>query len=241
MNVCIIIPMYNEAMRFDGKTLLNFSSEYTIDFLLVDDGSTDNTPKIIEELSEKDTRISCLSLEKNSGKAEAIRLGVHKALTHKDYDFIGYLDADFATPVFEINRLINTALTYKKSFVMGSRVKRLGANIKRYKSRHIAGRIIATFISEFILKLPVYDTQCGAKLISTSHAHVLFKDPFVTKWFFDVELIARLQKEYDSNYCINAIYEMPLMQWEDKGASKITLLDMLKVPFKLLKVYAHYR
>jgi glycosyltransferase involved in cell wall biosynthesis len=233
--------MYNEVARFDAEKLLEFSSNYAIDFLLVNDGSKDTTGTIIENLAKKDDRIFAMSLSKNSGKAEAIRLGVEKAIATKPYKAIGYLDADFSTPLFEINNLIEIFISQGKPFIMGSRVKRLGATIQRYRFRHFFGRVIATCISEFILKLPVYDTQCGAKLIKTEIAKDLFKDPFVTKWLFDVELIARLKKQYNQDYCVDSIYEMPLTYWNDKGESKITFLDMLSVPFQLLKIYTHYK
>ena len=241
MTFCIIIPMYNESQRFDAESLLDFDSKYAVDFLLVNDGSTDDTQAIIDTLANKDTRISVLHLKDNSGKAEAVRQGALNAIKNKSYDAIGYLDADFATPLFEIDQLINVFSINEKSLIIGSRIKRLGASIKRFRYRHLAGRIIATIISEYILKLPVYDTQCGAKLISKKHITLLFDTPFVSNWLFDVELIARLAKHHDKDYCYNQIYELPLRNWEDKGNSKITLFDMFKVPFELLKIYWHYK
>ena len=63
----------------------------------------------------------------------------------------------------------------------------------------------------------------------------------MSNWLFDVELIARLSQHYGKDYCYNNVYEIPLTQWKDKGNSKITGLDMLKVPFQLLKIYWHYK
>jgi hypothetical protein len=123
---------------------------------------------------------------------------------------------------------------------MGIRLKRIGANIIRFKSRHYFGRVVASIISEFILKLPTYDTQCGAKLIESNLAKELFEKPFKTKWLFDVELIARMQQLYGKEYCLNNIVELPLNTWIDKGNSKITFSDFLKTPFNLLKLYAAY-
>lgn len=241
MNVCIIIPLYNEEKRFKTEELISFSSNYNIDFFLINDGSTDDTEKLINKLVKNRTSLFAFRFAKNKGKAEAIRFGVIEALKNKSYSHIGYLDADFATPLNEINRLIKASIELDKQFVMGSRIKRLGAQIKRYKSRHFFGRIIATIISENILKLDVYDTQCGAKLISREIANEIFNKPFISKWLFDVELIARIKKQHGISFCLQSIYELPLKSWEDKGESKITFIDMLKVPIQLSKIYFHYR
>jgi len=126
---------------------------------LINDGSNDHTKQIIEELSISLSNVYNLNIEKNKGKAEAVRLGVNYAIKNLNCNVVGYFDADFATPLSELTKLNKLFSKSHYTFIMGSRIKRLGANIKRYKSRHFSGRFIATFISEYILKLPVYDTQ----------------------------------------------------------------------------------
>lgn len=240
MNICIIVPMYNEADRFDKKALFDYTQFHDIHFLLVNDGSKDNTQQIIEELSNNEL-ISSITLSKNKGKAEAIRTAVRHSTTLKEFDYIGYFDADFATPLSEVEHFIKTVKKTKKPFVMGIRIKRIGADIRRYKLRHYFGRIIASVISEFILGLPVYDTQCGAKMIETDLAMQLFKEPFHSRWFFDVELIARMKYIYGKDYCLKNILELPLNTWVDKGHSKISFFDLVKTPFVLLKLMFKYR
>lgn len=241
MKICIIVPMYNEADRFDKKALLEYTQLHDIHFLLVDDGSKDNTQRIIVELSNDNELISSISLSKNKGKAEAIRTAVLQLTSAKTFDYIGYFDADFATPLGEIQHFIETINKTYKPFVMGIRLKRIGAEIRRYKLRHYFGRIIASVISEFILGLPVYDTQCGAKMIETNLALQLFKESFHSKWFFDVELIARMKQIHGKEYCRKNILELPLNTWIDKGHSKISFFDLIKTPFILLKLMFKYR
>lgn len=241
MEICIIIPMFNEAKRFEALSLSEYAKNNSLVFYLVNDGSTDGTEQIIEELSQKHPNILSLNLSKNMGKAETIRAAVLKIQDSNKFDYVGYFDADFATPLSEIQYFIEAIKATKKSFVMGMRIKRLGANIKRYKTRHYMGRIVASIISELILKIPVYDTQCGAKLIEFNLAKQLFEQPFKTKWLFDVELIARMKALYGKDSCLNNILELPLNTWIDKGNSKITFIDFLKTPFNLIKLMIYYR
>ncbi|PTM10077.1 MAG: glycosyl transferase family 2 [Bacteroidetes bacterium] len=241
MKTCIVIPLYNESSRFDTKAFKLFVLNNDIQFCLVNDGSNDETKQIIEDLSNSINGVYALNIEKNKGKAEAVRLGVNYVIEHLNCNAVGYYDADFATPLIELRKLNTFYSENNFTFIMGSRIKRLGATINRYKSRHFSGRFIATFISEYILNLPVYDTQCGVKIINIEVAKVVFNDNFKSKWLFDVELIARMKKHYGRDYCLKNVYEYPLSYWEDKGNSKITFKDALFIPHHLLKLYFHYR
>ncbi|HMC02065.1 MAG TPA: glycosyltransferase, partial [Flavobacteriaceae bacterium] len=163
---CIIVPCYNEEKRFPLNEFINFLQlNNSLDICLVNDGSTDKTITILNQIKNRFSSISVFNLNKNKGKAEAIRYALLNLDTSK-YHYIGYLDADLSTSLNEMERL-TAFFAPKNEFIMGSRIKKLGSSIKRNPLRHILGRILATFVSAFILKIPVYDTQCGAKLIST--------------------------------------------------------------------------
>ncbi|PKQ46733.1 glycosyltransferase [Confluentibacter flavum] len=235
----VIIPCYNEENRFPINEFLgNFNYFENIDFCFVNDGSTDNTFIMLTNLKTKLSNITVINLENNMGKAEAIRYAVLN-LDHSKYAYLGYLDADLSTSLHEMLRL-TTFITPDTKFIMGSRIKKLGSIIKRNLFRHIFGRILATFVSAFILKIPVYDTQCGAKLMATPLAIDLFKDPFVSKWLFDVELLLRVIKLKGENYCNDSVIEIPLLKWHDKGDSKIKFIDFINIPFDLLNIYNNY-
>jgi dolichyl-phosphate beta-glucosyltransferase len=105
-------------------------------------------------------------------------------------------------------------------------------------SRHIMGRIFATCASA-ILGFEVYDSQCGAKLLRVEMAPVLFGDPFLTRWLFDLEMLVRLRNKVGMS-AIDITREVPLGRWEEVGGSKLGLSDMINVPLELLKIRAHY-
>ena len=233
MKVTIIIPFYNEVKRLNYEGFIEiFNSFSQYNFLLVDDGSTDKTIAVLEEFQSKFSSIKVLKLDKNVGKAEAIRSAV---LSLSDTDFISYYDADLATPFSELDMLIQFSIqnpNYK--MVMGARIKLIGNGVKRSLKRHYFGRIFATIVSQFVLKVPVYDTQCGAKVIDYEIAKRIFEQPFVSKWLFDVELLKRLQKTHDLS---EVVKEIPLEKWEEIGNSKIKFSDFLILPFQLLQIY----
>lgn len=178
LNIQIIIPCYNEFNRLNTKEFSSFLSKEKnqhISFLFVNDGSQDNTIDLLKELASKFEKVSFINLEKNVGKAEAIRQGVLHS-KNQQFDYIGYFDADLAAPLDEIINLSKTIKDEDRPYIiLGTRVKLLGnTQIKRKIYRHFIGRIFATIVS-FILKIQVYDTQCGAKLIRKDIAEEILK------------------------------------------------------------------
>src|SRR5262249_27231448 len=152
----------------------------------------DGTREKLEELrSLAPERVEVLALRANVGKAEAVRAGVLRALD-RGAAYVGFWDADLATPLAVVNEFrARLAARCELELVMGARIALLGRRIARRALRHYAGRAFATGAS-LALALPVYDTQCGAKLWRVlPHTRELFERPFAGRWTFDVELLAR--------------------------------------------------
>ena len=158
--------------------------------------------------------------------------------------YTGFWDADLATPLYVIPDLLHHLASQPElAMVFGSRVRLLGHFIHRRPVRHYLGRCFATAVS-IVLELPVYDTQCGAKLFRcTPQLHEVISTPFESRWIFDVEIIARflvLQKENPA-FGHYAIYEHPLPAWEDVTGSKVGPFDFLKAFYQLLRIRAIFR
>ncbi len=234
----VIIPFYNEEKRISKKEYNFLFTKFKQEkFLLVNDASTDKTLKILNNFKQLHSNVSVFTILVNVGKAEAIRQALLQSDTTEAN--IAYIDADLATPMEELYKMnIFQTENPNYNFIMGSRIKRLGSIIKRYTYRHYLGRFFATIVSSGILKTPVYDTQCGAKIIEKKLAFELFKNPFLTRWLFDLELLLRYKKlkpNFDK-----FIYEFPLQVWIEKGNSKIKFTDFIKFPFQLIKIYYYY-
>lgn len=240
--VCIIIPCYNEATRLPVDVFLAYIKQSTtVNFCFVDDGSTDGTRAVLETMqSQYPNRVEALILAQNQGKAGAVRAGMlHCA--DKPFDYLGFLDADLATPLTAIADLTavldaNVAL----DLVMGSRIKFLGVDIRRDPFRHYVGRVIATVISN-ILKLPVYDSQCGAKLFRRETVVTLFQELFISPWLFDVELLARLIKKHGRPAVLEHVAEHPLRRWIEQSDSRISSSYVFRMWYELYRIQRKYR
>jgi glycosyltransferase involved in cell wall biosynthesis len=115
--VCIVIPCFNEANRLEVNNFRDYLSLNShVHFCFVNDGSSDNTLQILREQFEtKYANATILDLQKNVGKAEAIRTAVNECLQKLQCNYIGYFDADLATPLTEIDYLISHIKT-KENF-----------------------------------------------------------------------------------------------------------------------------
>lgn len=243
--VIIVVPCYDEAERLATEKFLEAPAlTYRLEFLFVNDGSNDGTLKLLESLREKaPDRVDVLNLQPNGGKAEAVRSGFLYALK-KSPDYIGFWDADLATPLAEIPRFCEVLTTHPQvDMVFGARVKLLGRTIVRKLYRHYFGRIFATAVS-VMLALPIYDSQCGAKLFRvTPTLERVFANPFLSRWVFDVEIITRFKQYFREAGVETAtkIYELPLYEWQDVKGSKVHLKDGFLAYVDLAKIYLTYR
>jgi dolichyl-phosphate beta-glucosyltransferase len=227
----IVVPCYNEAGRLDGGPLLAFlDARPEARLIFVDDGSEDATADRLSALKrERPGRIDMLSLQPNRGKAEAVRQGMLAAMDGGAV-IVGYLDADLSTPPTELSRLLDALARPGVEVVLAARVVLLGSDIHRSVFRHYLGRVFASAAS-LILKAPIYDTQCGAKLFrSTGVLRAALSQPFLSRWAFDVELIGRLLAGNTDMppLSLAAIVEVPLSTWRDVAGSKLGPMAMAR-------------
>lgn len=237
----IVVPCYNEAERLALEEFRQSLMKWpNLEFLFVNDGSQDTTWSLLSAFAEEQERALALDLPKNSGKAEAVRQGMLEALTLSEAEYIGFFDADLATPLAEIECLaLGLERGPNRWIAAGSRVRRLGSTIDRKPMRHYLGRIFATVVS-ILLGISIYDSQCGAKLFRRQAVETLFEDLFISAWFFDVELFARLIKRGPKLPIDELAYELPLKSWREVGGSKIKATTFIKAPWELFRIYRHY-
>jgi glycosyltransferase involved in cell wall biosynthesis len=241
----IVVPCFNEASRLPVAEFRRFAAKNDdVRFLLVNDGSRDNTSEILDSLVTVDGRhFQSLDLTLNGGKAEAVRRGVLQAATSLP-DYIGYWDADLATPLEAIPDFISVLDRRSAALVViGVRLPLLGHEINRRPIRRFLGRCFCR-VASFLLRAPLADTQCGAKLFRAVPESILaFSRPFMSRWIFDVELLARvatMNLDGSRRSLDEFVYELPLDKWEDVAGSKLKKGDFFKAFGELSAIWWSY-
>ena len=233
--VALVVPCFNEAARWDAPKLLALASLPAVLLVLVDDGSKDDTGRLMNELSGV-TGWVVLSLGSNSGKAEAVRHGLLHALDHTDAEIVGFLDADGAFDPQDVERMITLAegrLPSEFDALWSSRVAMSGRRIQRRASRHYIGRGVATALSFAYPELP-YDSQSGFKLFARSPSLAKCLDgPFRTRWLFEVEMLLRWRLETGHTM---RLWEEPVMSWRDVPGSKIRGRETIRIMQEIVTV-----
>jgi len=214
----IIIPAHNEEKRI-GNTL-NFYSSYFenlrktsdlgYEIIVVINNTSDGTEEIVKSIQEKNSRINFINLPRG-GKGYAVIEGFKQALKGNS-EFIGFVDADMATPPDEYFKLANSLK--EAHGVIADRYLKDSKIIPIPSKKRIIARKLFNFVIRSSLFLPFRDTQCGAKIFRRKALENVIPQLTMSQWAFDVELLYALKK---NNYKIRAVPTV----WTDKEYSKI--------------------
>jgi dolichyl-phosphate beta-glucosyltransferase len=218
----IVIPAYNEQARLPRTVLetLQWCSTQNFDFELIiaDDGSRDETLALGRLFEESDVRIRTLACP-HMGKGSAVRMGVLNAKGR----YILFMDADGATPLGEIRKLL-AVVENGHDVAIGSRVVQQPGEVEVTTSIHrrIMGRVFAFFVNLFAVE-GIADTQCGFKMFRREAAGAIFSRQRIVGFAFDVEIL------FIAHRLSLSIIEIPV-NWVAQPGSKVNLLtDSIKM------------
>jgi dolichyl-phosphate beta-glucosyltransferase len=235
-NVLLVIPCFRESDRIGAflPGLCTALSECeNVRVLVVEDGGGPSEQARMSALIEgwrtqHANLLPPLMLPENIGKGGAVYAGWRE---HENAGWLGFVDADGSCPAQEVVRLIKLARmeTNPPRALFASRVKMLGRKIHRQLMRHLLGRIYATLVSE-LLDIPVYDSQCGLKLVPAAAWQRIKPALTVSGFAFDAELLLALRHSGCD------VIEVPT-DWHETPGGKIRLVrDAIKMTRDVLAI-----
>lgn len=225
----VVIPAYNEALRLPAylrKVVAFFENRgEPYEVIVVDDGSRDQTGERIRELQAAYKKIRLIAFPHNHGKGYAVKAGMVSARG----EFRLFADADGATPIAELDRLV-PALGAGADVVIGSRALPNPAVSVRARGRRLwAGRIFSFMVGRLGLR-GIRDSQCGFKCFRAAVAEDLFRSLRTDGLSFDVELLLLAQRR---KYSIAEV----AVNWADQPGSKVRVLrDGPRMLWQVLKI-----
>ncbi len=210
----IIVPVYNEEgnIRRLEKELGDFLKRARISscVLFVNDGSKDQSGKLLKDICHGHPDFYYLELAKNGGLSAAMKAGID----HCNSEFVGYIDADLQTTPEDFNLLLTHVEDYE--MVMGIRTGRKDSFIKNMSSR------IANGFRRSMTHDGVEDTGCPLKILRTDYAKRI---PFFTGMHRFLPALIQLQN--------GKVKQMPVRHFPRMaGKSKYNLCNRLVGPFK---------
>lgn len=194
--------------------------------LVVDDGSTDATAKVVERSRAQFPELRLLANGRNRGKGFSVRRGMLEACG----EIALFTDADLSAPIEEADKLLAALRKGPYDVAIGSRaVDRSLIEVRQSAFRERAG-IIFNQIVRRVTGLPFQDTQCGFKAFRRQKARVIFERQRTEGWGFDPEILFLAHRRG------LRIAEIPV-RWAHDPATKVRMFeDSLRMFVDLLGI-----
>lgn len=211
-SLSIIIPCFNEYRRLyrNLPTITEYCDTLKdFELIFVDDGSTDNTLRLLQFYKPYARNMHIITYDKNMGKGYAVRQGL-KAATK---ELVLFMDADLATDLSCIDKVMKMSKSMKKDFmIIGNREDKKSV-IEASYFRKFIGRTFV-LLQRVILGMNYPDTQCGFKLMSKSVIPKIVEDLQIDRWAFDVEMLYLCKQNRIP------VKSVPVI-WHDVAGSKV--------------------
>jgi glycosyltransferase involved in cell wall biosynthesis len=228
----IVIPAYNESARIEltlDRVMACVTKQgWDAEVLVVDDGSTDATPKIVQAWMERHPGLHLIQNEGNRGKGYSVRNGLLQA----EGEVVMFTDADLSAPMEEAELLL-AAIRDGADVAIGSRwMDKTRQTIHQPLYRKFFGRCF-NWVTRVVMGLPFKDTQCGFKAFKRPVAQVIFRLQRIERWGFDPEILFIARK---LGYNIR---EVPVTWGHDERSRMSYLRDGMKMLEEMATIRAN--
>lgn len=233
--ISIVIPAFNEEKRLGNslQTLAAFLNDRVEEFevIVVNDGSNDQTVSVAQQFTKKFINFKIISLPTNQGKGAAVNNGFRQA----SGDIVVFTDADFSTPISEIDKLLQK-IDDGYDIVIGSRaVDQTLVKKHQHLFRELMGKTF-NFVVQKIAVPGIKDTQCGFKAFNTQTTRAIFEKQLIFGFGFDVELL------YLARKLGLKTAEVPVLWFNDEASRVNPIRDSVIVFYELFKIrFSHSR
>ena len=229
MYLSIIIPAYNEEARIqatlESVSLYMSKQNYDYEIIVVNDGSTDRTVDVVENVITQTPHVRLIDNKNNHGKGWVVRKGMLSA----QGKYRLFMDADGSSNIENLEKLLPLAVSGKYDIVAGSR-RIEGAIVEMDQSflRSMLGTVFRTAV-RLAVPTGVVDSQNGFKLFTARAAEEIFPRERIFTWAFDVEVlaIAKLLKF--------SVKEVPI-HWVNDDRSHVTMKGMLTMLAEVVEI-----
>ena len=211
----IVVPVHDEERVLRGSierlhAFLTESFPFSWRIVVVDNASTDATPRIAARLARELAGVRSVRLEAK-GRGRALR----SAWLRSDARVLCYMDADLSTDLRALLPLVAPLLSGHSDLAIGTRLAR-GAQVVRGPKRELISRAYNRLL-QTTLRARFSDAQCGFKAGRAEVLRALLPDVHDERWFFDTELLVQAQRRG------LRIHEVPV-DWVDDEDSSVDLV-----------------
>jgi dolichyl-phosphate beta-glucosyltransferase len=226
LTLSVVVPAFNESHRLPNTLAAirpYLDSRFTnYEVIIVDDGSRDGTPELVESACNSWLNLKLIRQNCNMGKGAAVRRGCLEA----KYRAVLFMDADLATPIEELDSMLPLFQLGEYKAVVGVRTYQEAES----KWRRVLGLALQILAHVIVFEKAVIDSQCGFKCFSREVCAEVFGRSKVNGGMFDVELFFIMHR------LKIPVYYQPV-HWVNKAGSRINMLRcILFDPIDLLRI-----
>ena len=234
--ISIIIPCKNEEkyIYYTLRNTINYIRKNFSDYeiICINDGSTDRTLIKINHFKvyNHNDKIKIINNTSNKGKGYSIKEGMKVA----KYNYVLFMDADFSTPIEEVEFLLRSMKEYCYDMIVGSRhMKSSLINTKPSLIRRLYSKLF-NFIVNYQFDLNIRDTQTGFKLLKKKACKIILLKSIVNGFTFDIECFLSLKYN-------NMRYKEVPITWNDNKPQKVSFKQILDMWEELTFILKHQR